>query len=86
MELYSIRGCKWMRLQCPLAALFWAAAVYVVGENSSGQLGQGDLAVRDRFVVIPETRGAGVCYVAAVRHQAAQKACRAWLDRLLGLG
>ncbi|CAN0050012.1 unnamed protein product, partial [Sphacelaria rigidula] len=40
-------------------------AVYVVGANSSGQLGLGDLAPRDRFVILPETRGAGVCFVAA---------------------
>lgn len=41
-------------------------AVYVVGTNSSGQLGLGDLTKRDRFEVIPETRGAGVSFVAAV--------------------
>eukprot|EP00903_Cladosiphon_okamuranus_P008492 g8159.t1 len=40
-------------------------AVYVVGANSSGQLGLGDLAPRDRFEVVPETRGAGVSFVAA---------------------
>lgn len=42
-------------------------AVYAVGANSSGQLGLGDLAPRDRFVVVPETRGAGISFVAAVR-------------------
>lgn len=41
-------------------------AVYVVGANGSGQLGLGDLAPRDRFEVVPETRGAGVSFVAAV--------------------
>ena len=40
--------------------------MYVVGTNSSGQLGLGDLAPRDRFEVVPETRGAGVSFVAAV--------------------
>ncbi|CAM9406324.1 unnamed protein product [Hapterophycus canaliculatus] len=40
-------------------------AVYVVGANSSGQLGLGDLAPRDRFEVVSETRGAGVSFVAA---------------------
>ncbi|CAN0084412.1 unnamed protein product, partial [Discosporangium mesarthrocarpum] len=39
-------------------------AVYVAGTNASGQLGLGDLAPRERFTVVPETRGAGVCYVA----------------------
>lgn len=49
-------------------------AVYVVGANSSGQLGLGDLARRDRFEVVPETRGAGVSFVAAVsvRHRQTQ--------------
>lgn len=42
--------------------------MYVVGANSSGQLGLGDLAPRDRFEVVPETRGAGVSFVAAVSH------------------
>ncbi|CAM9525386.1 unnamed protein product [Pylaiella littoralis] len=40
-------------------------AVYVVGTNSSGQLGLGDLTQRERFEVVPETRGAGVCFVSA---------------------
>lgn len=44
--------------------------MYVAGINSSGQLGLGDLAPRDRFVVIPETRGAGVSFVATVRRGA----------------
>lgn len=40
--------------------------MYVAGVNSSGQLGLGDLAPRDRFEVVRETRGAGVSFVAAV--------------------
>lgn len=44
-------------------------AVYVVGANASGQLGLGDLAPRDRFEVVPETRGAGVSFVAAVSRE-----------------
>jgi alpha-tubulin suppressor-like RCC1 family protein len=40
-------------------------SVYVVGTNASGQLGLGDVLPRQYFTVVPDTRGAGVCYVTA---------------------
>ncbi|CAM9715922.1 unnamed protein product [Chrysoparadoxa australica] len=40
-------------------------SVYVVGTNSSGQLGVGDLEHRPYFTVVHETRGIGVCSVEA---------------------
>jgi alpha-tubulin suppressor-like RCC1 family protein len=40
-------------------------SVYVVGSNSMGQLGVGDLESRPYFVVIPLLRGIGVGYVCA---------------------
>ena len=40
-------------------------SVYVVGANSAGQLGLGDVAPREHFTVVPESRGAGVCFVSA---------------------
>ncbi|KAG5178125.1 regulator of chromosome condensation 1/beta-lactamase-inhibitor protein II [Tribonema minus] len=40
-------------------------SVYVVGANGAGQLGLGDVQPRQYFTVVPESRGAGVCYVTA---------------------
>lgn len=40
-------------------------SVYVCGSNSKGELGVGDMTPRPFFVVIPQLRGIGVCYVHA---------------------
>jgi hypothetical protein len=40
-------------------------SVYVVGSNNRGQLGTGDFEPRFNFVVMPQLRGVGVCYVYA---------------------